>query len=201
MFCSQWSQEWYVFTSVQQIIASYLFFSISSLWNRTQQIGFGALWCWAERDSTGFQIKVFTAGFPTVLCSSCFASLMMSDKQVSWNKREKWNVCISQALHFDIVFHFQETHDVLKNWCICVTFLFVSSELCCSYFKILRNYEKIKIWIISLLAMNASSVLFNWSSEAQLNFRFIQTTCGWTSANQRSSAKKIGVELSSSTSN
>lgn len=125
MFCSKWSQEWYVFTSVQQIIASYLFFSISSLWNRTQQIGFGALWCWAERDSTGFQIKVFTAGFPTVLCSSCFASLMMSDKQVSWNKREKWNVCISQALHFDIVFHFQETHDVLKNWCICLTFLFV----------------------------------------------------------------------------
>lgn len=74
-------------------------------------------------------------------------------------------------------------------------YLFVSSELYCSYFKLLRNDEKIKIWIISLLAMNASSVSFNWSSEAQLNFRFIQTTCGCRSANQRSSAKKIGSRV------
>ena len=34
-----------------------------------------------ERDSTGFHTKIFTAAFPTVLCSSCFASLVMSGKK------------------------------------------------------------------------------------------------------------------------
>lgn len=47
-----------------------------------------------ERDSTGYQIKVFTAGFPTVLYSSCFASFMMSDKQTSLIKQERKMKCL-----------------------------------------------------------------------------------------------------------
>lgn len=67
--------------------------------------------------------------------------------------------------------------------------LFVSSELSCSYFKLLRNYKKMKIWIMLLLAMSALSASFNCSSKAQLNFRFSQSSCGWRSANCKSEVK------------